>query len=72
MNFDFAVFLDGFYKEEINNKRLWDEIREYPDHDFFLDLNKHLTENFYPNLVNEIYVKISVSYFRAKKYFEEH
>lgn len=72
MNYDFAGFLYDFYKKEIDNGKLFNEIKQYPDHDFFLDLNKHLTENFYPNLVNEIYVEISVSYFRAKKYFEEH
>lgn len=64
------IFLDG----EMDNGSLYREITSYPDYDFFIDLQKFLIldTQLELHMINRYYIDISISYYKAKKYFEEH
>lgn len=74
MKINLKVFLYDWQNGKMRSKEIWDIIREYPDHDFFIDLYRHLLndEELDDKVASQLYCDISYSYYISKKYFEEH
>ena len=66
---DINELLSKWYWEDISNIELYHFVQEMGEVEFFLGLPKYLD---YSDYESETYKKISLAYYRARKYFEEH
>lgn len=72
MNFDFSTFIDKFYGDGFPNGEFYETIANYPDYVFFINLNNYLEKTLAQKEKADIYISISQTYFKVKKYFKEH
>lgn len=77
MNGYFKDFVDGFLSGEITNKVLYSEIKEFAEHEFFIQLyhylrDRELLENSEDSNVDRLFTSISLSYHTSSRYFEGH
>jgi len=72
MNFDFSDFVAKFYDDGFSNGEFYETITNYPDYIFFIGLSDYLEKTFIQKQKSDIYISISQTYYKVKKYFKEH
>lgn len=66
---DIKTLLASWYEDVLSNIELYNFVQEYGEVKFFLGLPSYLD---YEDGEMGTYQKISIAYYRARKYFEEH
>jgi len=69
MNSDLYSLLAQWYDDALSNVDLYHFVQEYGEVKFFLELPIYLD---YEDGEMGTYQKLSIAYYRARKYFEEH